>query len=151
MATSDEAMFIGEVARRAGLNPKTIRFYEEVGLLPRPARSQSGYRLYRAEALEQLAFVRTAQSLGLTLAQIKGLMECRPRAEPPCDCLGELLKEKIADIDDRMEMLRRARERLEEALLHWDEKCAQPGAAPAATICSCIETAARRGSTAQEV
>ena len=143
MATSDQKMLIGEVARRTGLKPKTIRFYEEVGLLPPPARSDSRYRLYPAEAVEQLAFIRTAQNLGLTLAEIKGLLERRRRGGPPWDYVGQVLRKKIAQIDDDMAMLHHAREALEEALAHWENRCTRSGTALAAAICSCIETAAR--------
>jgi len=142
-------MFIGEVARRTGVKPKTIRFYEEVGLLPRPARSDSGYRLYRTEAVEQLAFIRTAQNLGLTLAEIRGLLERRRRGGPPWDYVGQVLQKKIAEIDDDMAMLRQAREGLEEALTHWEQRCTRSGPALAAAICSCIETAAQPGARGQ--
>src|SRR4029453_8113286 len=68
----DSTLFkIGEVARRAGVGVETLRFYERSGLLNRPARTEGGYRLYDAETLKTLEFIRRAQSLGFTLEEIK--------------------------------------------------------------------------------
>ena len=68
-------MTIGEMAAELKLNPKTIRYYEEVGLMPEPRRSESGYRIYSRNELERLRLVRRARLLGLSLADIKELVE----------------------------------------------------------------------------
>lgn len=133
-------MFIGELAKKTGFSPKTIRFYEEIGLLPRPRRSESGYRLYPSEAVEYLRFVRIAQSLGLKLAEIKEIIAQR-RDGPPCDYVGQLLREKIAWLDAEIARLQETRGQLTEVLAHWEETCCQPESQPLSVICPCIEMA----------
>ncbi|MFH0942440.1 MAG: MerR family transcriptional regulator, partial [Chloroflexota bacterium] len=66
---------IGELAKELHLNPKTIRYYEEVGLLSKPRRSEAGYRLYSNYEAERLRLVRRAKLLGLSLVEIKELVE----------------------------------------------------------------------------
>ncbi len=70
-------MRIGELAKRTACTVETIRFYEREGLLPRPARSGGNYRLYSAEDAERLAFIRNCRSLGMALAEIRVLLDCR--------------------------------------------------------------------------
>lgn len=135
-------MFIGELSRLTGLKPKTIRFYEEVGLLPEPRRSEGNYRLYPPDAVEQLRFVRTAQRLGLKLTEIRGIIRHSRQERPPCDYVGQLVKEKIARLDEEMEKLLATRQRLAEVLNLWEQTRDQPGSSPSNVICPCIEEAA---------
>jgi DNA-binding transcriptional MerR regulator len=72
-------MHIGELARSAQVNVQTIRFYERQGLLPRPARTAAGYRLYEARDLERVIFIKRNQELGFTLAEIQPLFEIHER------------------------------------------------------------------------
>ena len=72
-------MYIGELARNAQVNVQTIRFYERQGLLPRPARSETGYRSYEARDLERVIFIKRNQELGFTLAEIQALFEIHER------------------------------------------------------------------------
>ena len=78
-------MRIGQLAERFGVNTKTIRYYESIGLLPSPVRRPSGYRVYGESDAERLAFVRTAQRFGLHLDQIGEILGLRDRGERPCD------------------------------------------------------------------
>src|SRR5574338_835028 len=73
-AESSAALKIGEVARMSGVGIETLRFYERSGLLGRPARTQSGYRLYDREVLERLDFIKRAQVLGFSLDEIKQII-----------------------------------------------------------------------------
>src|SRR5215469_3080728 len=68
------AVHTGELARNAGVNLQTIRFYERQGLLPKPLRTASGYRSYQENDLERVRFIKRNQQLGFTLAEIKQLM-----------------------------------------------------------------------------
>lgn len=95
-------MRIGELADRAGVNPKTIRFYEDKGLLPPPARRASGYRDYDAEDTERLIFVKTAQRLGFALAEIAEILAFKERGEPPCGYVLKVLDAQVTDIDRRI-------------------------------------------------
>lgn len=97
--------FIGDLAERLGLNVKTIRYYEELGLLSAAPRSESGYRLYTDEHEAQLRFIQGAKALGLSLAEIGEIMEAWRHGEAPCDHVGELLERKLDDLDRRIQDL----------------------------------------------
>lgn len=94
-------MRIGEVADQ-GVNTKTIRYYEGIGLLPDPERLPSGYREYTDDDVNRLGFIRTAQRLGLTLSEISEILAFRERAERPCDYVLGVLDRQVADLDRRM-------------------------------------------------
>lgn len=102
-------MRIGELAARAGVNPKTIRFYEQRGLLPDPARLPSGYRDYGAQDESRLAFIKSAQRLGLSLAEIGEILAFKERGERPCGYVLSVLQAQLADIDRRIGELVRLR------------------------------------------
>ena len=105
-------MRIGELAERAGVSTKTLRFYEQVGVLSEPDRTDSGYRDYDEAAVDRLAFVRAAQTAGLTLAQIAGVLEIRDRGEAPCIHVEELIADKLAETDERIAELEANRREL---------------------------------------
>src|SRR5688500_14392362 len=98
---------IGQLARTAGVNVETVRYYERRGLMPIPARRESGYRLYSADDLERMQFIRRAKDLGFTLREIEDLLMIR--ADPQCTCsdVHERAMRKIEDIDARIEDLGR--------------------------------------------
>ena len=105
-------MRIGEVAERVGINPKTIRYYEGIGLLPDPERLPSGYREYNDDDVDRLGFIRTAQRLGLTLAEISEILAFREREERPCDYVLGVLDRQVADLDRRMAEMAQLRREL---------------------------------------
>lgn len=92
-------MLIGEVARRSGISTKTLRYYEDIGLLDEPARSASGYRHFEDGVLDRLAFIRSAQALGLTLGEIRGIVGLRDNGDTPCGHVLDLLRARASDID----------------------------------------------------
>jgi MerR family copper efflux transcriptional regulator len=102
-------MRIGELAAACGVTAKTIRFYEQAGLLPEPARTAGGYRDYPSGAPTRLTFIRDAQSAGLTLAEIRSVLTLRDSGEAPCDHVSELIRQHLADIEHRMAELRKTR------------------------------------------
>ncbi len=81
---AEGGLFIGKVAERAGMNPGTIRYYEAMGLLPKPQRGHNRYRIYSADAVELLQFIRKAQGLGFHLSEIKQLVGLRRTGREPC-------------------------------------------------------------------
>ena len=99
-------MRIGEVASRAGASTKTIRYYEDIGLLPPPPRSPSGYRDYDTPTLDRLAFIRAAQAVGLSLGEIRGVVALRDEGQTPCGHVLDLLRTRSAEIDRRITELR---------------------------------------------
>lgn len=110
--SSGAPLLIGEVAARADVTPDTLRYYERLGLLEPPARSRGGYRLYSSSALERLGFVKKAQALGLTLAEIRDVIRVAHAGEPPCRHVEALLRRRIDDIDRKVEELRDLRRTL---------------------------------------
>lgn len=105
-------MRIGELADSLGLNPRTIRYYESIGLLPAPERTPSGYRVYGGDAGERLTFIRTAQRLGISLDEVREILALRDRGEPPCAYVRGVLRRQVADLDERMAELRALRDEL---------------------------------------
>ncbi len=97
---------IGELAQRAGVNAKTIRYYEQVGLLPTPARSSSGYRLYRAADADRLRFVKGTQQLGFPLGEIREILALRDRGQQPCKYVAARLAQRAREVDDQIAHLK---------------------------------------------
>ncbi len=105
-------MTIGALAERAGTSIKTIRYYDEVGVLAPAQRSDSGYRLYDEGALGQLRFVRAAQAVGLSLGEIRQVMALRRQGEAPCRFVLELVERRADELDERIAALGRVRDEL---------------------------------------
>jgi MerR family copper efflux transcriptional regulator len=102
-------MRIGELAERAGISTKAIRYYEQIGILSPPDRTASGYRSYDEAALGRLGFVRAAQAVGLTLGEIRQVIAFRDQGQAPCAHVTELLYRHTAELDARILELRRLR------------------------------------------
>lgn len=118
-ATTMDAMTIGALARRAGVNVQTVRYYERRGLLTEPARRASGYREYGEGALERLRFIRRAQELGFTLAEIGELLELRLDPRTTAADVKARAREKVEEIEGKIRDL----ERIRGALEHLAGKC----------------------------
>ena len=99
-------MLISEVARRSGVPPKTLRYYEDIGLLDAPNRTESGYRNYDDGILGRLAFIRSAQAIGLSLGEIRSIVALRDDGETPCGHVLDLLRHRAAEIDRAIRDLR---------------------------------------------
>lgn len=95
-------MRIGALAAASGTTAKTIRFYEQAGLLADPPRTASGYRDYPDGTTTRLAFIRTAQSAGLSLAEIRGVLAIRDAGHAPCAHVTGLLHQHLADVERRL-------------------------------------------------
>ncbi len=109
-----ENWHIGELADAEGLNPRTIRYYERIGLLPPARRSQAGYRLYGATELEQLRFIRKAQAVGFTLREIATILAVRRSGQAPCQHVVALLDEKLARVERQLRALAELRGHLQQ-------------------------------------
>lgn len=105
-------MRIGELAARLGINPKTIRYYEGIGLLPDPERTAAGYRVYEEDDVERLTFIKTAQRLGITLDEIGEILAFRERGEQPCNYVRTVLRREVAELDQRLLELTSLRDEL---------------------------------------
>ena len=125
---------IGEVSRRSGVGVEALRFYEKGGLLDRPSRTFSGYRVYGAEVLERLAFIRRAQALGFSLDEIRRIVEDARKGQSPCDEVREIVRRRMEELDERLRELQRYRKELKATLEEWDRVGRAPG-----HICGLIE------------
>jgi MerR family mercuric resistance operon transcriptional regulator len=107
-----DGMTRGEVAEKAGVNPETLRYYERKELIPKPRRSDGGFRLYDEGYVDRLRFIQRAQELGFTLAEIKGLLELRVGEEATCRDVKAQAEEKLDEVETKIQDLKRIREAL---------------------------------------
>jgi MerR family transcriptional regulator, copper efflux regulator len=113
---------IGEVAKRTGIGVETLRFYERSGLLAPPrARTEGGYRLYDAEALSTLEFIKRAQTLGFSLEEIKRIIAESRTGRKPCAEVRTLLRQRLAELDEQMRLLQQYRLELAQTLQEWEK------------------------------
>ncbi len=98
---------IGELARRAGVNRETIRYYERRRLLARPARTIKGYRVFADDAVERLRFIKHAQALGFTLEEVRELLGLRLDEHSSCEQVRARAMRKLADVEAKLAALRR--------------------------------------------
>ena len=100
-------MKIGELARKAGLNAQTIRYYEREGILPEPRRRyDSGYREYEEDALQRLLFIKQAKNAGFKLSDVKQLFELELLPEEACIDVSKLLSDRIEELDAKVRELK---------------------------------------------
>ncbi len=105
MLAQDQPKQIGSIAKESGVPIKTIRYYEELGLLQAIGRTEGGYRLFSGDVLSRLSFIKRAQSLGLSLAEIKEFLDVHDQGNLPCDHVRVKLQDKMADIDRQIQQL----------------------------------------------
>lgn len=115
-------MHIGRVARTTGLTPDAIRFYERTALLPRPTRTEGGFRQYGESDIETLAFIRRVQGLGFKLSEIRSLLNLRGSRLQPCAPVRRGLQAKLADVRRKLADLRKLEHELRLALRRCDKE-----------------------------
>ncbi len=130
-------LLIGSVAGELGLNPKTIRYYEDVGLLPEADRTSSGYRVYSPEVINRLKFIKQAQRLGFRLNEIKDILLLKESGTRPCTHVRRLTIDKIKELEELIRESSALRDNLKTLLRRWPHKSGKE-----ATICPHIEAAA---------
>lgn len=112
---------IGEVSKQSGIGIETLRFYERQGLLGAPARTESGYRMYESGVLERLEFIKRAQVLGFSLAEIARIISEKDAGQSPCREVREIVRSRLEEIDERLKEMKRYRRELAATLKGWDE------------------------------
>ena len=130
MTTPDaepRSLRIGQVADRVGVNPKTIRYYEQVGLLPEPRRTTGQYRVYDDEAVARLAFIRSAQRFGLSLDEIREVLAFRDNGEPPCGHVVDAVRREADALDRRITELLALREEMRDLIARAEEQTEDRG------------------------
>jgi MerR family mercuric resistance operon transcriptional regulator len=100
-------MKIGEVSAASGCHIETIRYYERIGLLPAPARTEGGYRCYDRRDVERLRFITRGRALGFSLEEVASLLQLAGAAEMPCDEVDRLARQHLDDIRGRIADLQR--------------------------------------------
>lgn len=115
-------MQIGVVAKRVGLSVDAIRFYERNALLPRPSRTQGGFRQYGESDVETVAFIRRVQGLGFKLNEIRGLLGLRGNRLQPCAPVRRRLEEKLTDVERKLADLQQLKHELRLALRSCDKE-----------------------------
>ncbi len=136
----DGGLKIGELARKAGVTAKAIRFYERKRILPPAKRAANGYRLYADDAVDMLHFIKQAGGLGLTLAEIRDVITIRQGGSPPCTHVHRLLHEKATELDRKLKDLLDVRRRIRQSLSAWKRR-----PPTGRTVCPHIHTPAGRG------
>jgi len=122
---------IGQVARRSGLTPDTLRYYERLGLFPAPARTSGGFRMYPAGTFSRLRFIKQAQALGLSLDEIAELLRHLDRGgRSHCRRVRALLAVKLQEVDARLTKLREFRQTLQGYLEECDKSFRRHGDEP---------------------
>jgi MerR family copper efflux transcriptional regulator len=136
MQAQEELKQIGAIAKESGIPIKTIRYYEELGLLESSGRTEGGFRLFANNVINRLSFIKRSQSLGLSLSEIKEFLSIHDQGELPCVHVKVKLQDKIAEVDRQIQQLLTLRSDLE-ALLVGEPLVSEN----AETICPIIELA----------
>ena len=132
-------MRIGELASKAGSQPETVRYYERLGLLPPPERTEGNYRMYDEGHLERLRFIRNCRAVGMGLGEVQRLLYFRDRPELACHEINQLLDTHIAKVGEQFRELRR----LEKYLLELRACCDTPRTAGDCGILAGLDSAGR--------
>jgi MerR family transcriptional regulator, copper efflux regulator len=122
-----KALRSGALAKATGVSPDTIRHYERIGVLPRASRTQSGYRLYPANAVERVLVVQRALRIGFTLAELAEVLKARDAGGAPCRRVYQLAHEKLKGIEADIEALKRTKRYLKTVLDDWEQRIQRAG------------------------
>jgi DNA-binding transcriptional MerR regulator len=114
MSTTTELMTVAGLARRVGVRPDTVRYYERIGLLPVARRTPADHRRYDESAVDLMRFIQGTQRLGLRLADIRQLVELRRTGDCPCGPAATLVRQRLGELDEQIEQLVRLRDELRE-------------------------------------
>ncbi|MDT9692971.1 heavy metal-responsive transcriptional regulator [Streptomyces sp. P9(2023)] len=131
-------MKIGEVARLTGASTKTIRFYEDTGLVPPPTRTPGGHRDYAPETADRLRFIRRCQAAGMSLQEVRQILTVHDRGESPCGHVGRLLGERLDNVRAQIAELVTLEAHLETLLTHAEH--GQPSDHDNASVCWILES-----------
>ena len=132
---------IGEAARRAGVSPDLVRYYERVGVLPRAPRTEGGFRYYSDETVARLLFVRNAIRFGFTSKELAGFLKARDSGRPPCHSVRAAGQRLLSEMDDHLARLHEARQAMAETLAAWDARLARTPAGTAAHLLTMVPAA----------
>lgn len=109
----------GSLAKATGVSPDTIRHYERIGVLPKAARTQAGYRMYPEGAVERVRVVQSALRVGFTLAELAEVLKVRDAGGTPCRRVYQIAQEKLQAIEEELSTLKRTERYLKTMLADW--------------------------------
>lgn len=135
----------GELARRTGVSKDTLRFYERQGLLPRPERLSNNYRLYPAEAVARVLWIRRVLAAGFTVQELSRILAERERGGIPCREVRELGAAKLAELEQRLRELEATRDALQSVLKDWDHRLAEAPPGERAGLLEALPEMPRQG------
>lgn len=124
----------GELAKRLGISPDTLRHYERKRLLAPPHRTSGGYRVYGEEAVDRVLLVRRALAVGFSLDELARIFAIRDRGGAPCNKVRALAGEKLMEIEQRIRDLRQLRKTLRRLTADWDARLARSNGGRAALL-----------------
>jgi MerR family transcriptional regulator, copper efflux regulator len=137
MLVQEASQLIGAVAKASGVPIKTIRYYEELGLLKSSGRTEGGFRLFDSDIVTRLNFIKRAQRLGLSLLEIKEFLDIHDQGNLPCEHVKVRLSQKVSEIEEQIQQLQILKYQLQ-GLLTGEEPLSEVSAE---TICPIIEQA----------
>lgn len=139
----------GELAKLTGVSTDTLRHYERLGLLARPRRTEGGYRLYHASAVQRVQLVRRALSVGFSLPELVRILRVRDAGGAPCKQVRALAISKLEQIEQRLKELQLMRKQVKELIATWDKRLDQTPEGERAGLLemlpSSLETPSRKG------
>ena len=123
---------IGEAARRAGVSPDLIRYYERVGVLPRAPRTAGGFRSYSEDTIARLLVVRNAIRFGFSSKELAGFLKARESGRPPCQAVRAAGQRLLQEMDEQLARMQETRAAMTDTLAAWDNRMSHtPSGAPA--------------------
>ena len=140
---SGKTLGIGEAARRAGVSPDLIRYYERVGVLPRAPRTAGGFRYYSEDTIARLLFVRNAIRFGFTSKELAGFLKARDNGRPPCASVRSAGQRLLEEMDERLARLNEARAAMVQTLAAWDARLERTPAGKPAHLLTMVPDAPR--------
>jgi len=117
----------GELSRLAGISTDTLRHYERLGVLPKPPRTNGGYRDYPANSLERVRLIQSALKVGFSLPELVTILRMRDRGEVPCDKVRAIAGHKLQEVKQQINDLLGMRDQLKRILKDWDDRLARTG------------------------
>lgn len=135
-----DALRIGLLAARTGVSVDTIRHYERLGLLPRAARTNAGYRQYPLSAVHRVSLVRHALRFGFSLREVAGFLRVRASGGTPCRDVRVAADRILAAVDRRIAELTAVREEMRQTLREWDQRLSRTPADRPARLLESLET-----------
>jgi len=138
LVQDSQLLLIGQIATQSGIPIKTIRYYEELGLIKPLGRTEGGYRQFSLDVLTRLAFIKRSQSLGLSLLEIREILKVHDQGELPCGEVKEKLEDKLLQIEQQIKQLQTLQAELKGLLTGWEDfPIERPG-----TICPILQKSA---------